>query len=172
MKRTRLLPLTAIFICSIVTGCKQKPQSPSTAVFEERGVIPYEKNFSGVYLDENNEPNLKIMKQSSGVMYDIEIGIFRLTTLDDGKGRVDFDVMEFVATDANGNPIEGNITLRNDTAEVTFTHSTWPLLKNSCGERLAAAGRAEAEEVRVVRRTVRSLYIRQAAASPSVRNRS
>ena len=73
------------------------------------------------------------MKQSSGVMYDIEIGIFRLTTLDDGKGRVDFDVMEFVATDANGNPIEGNITLRNDTAEVTFTHSTWPLLKNSCG---------------------------------------
>ena len=116
MKRTRLLPLTAIFICSIVTGCKQKPQSPSTAVFEERGVIPYEKNFSGVYLDENNEPNLKIMKQSSGVMYDIEIGIFRLTTLDDGKGRVDFDVMEFVATDANGNPIEGNITLRNDTA--------------------------------------------------------
>lgn len=83
MKRTRLLPLTAIFICSIVTGCKQKPQSPSTAVFEERGVIPYEKNFSGVYLDENNEPNLKIMKQSSGVMYDIEIGIFRLTTLDE-----------------------------------------------------------------------------------------
>ena len=93
-------------------------------------MIPYEKNFSGVYLDENNEPNLKIMKQSSGVMYDIEIGIFRLTTFDDGKGRVDFDVMEFVATDANGNPIEGNITLRNDTAEVTFTHSTWPLLKN------------------------------------------
>lgn len=93
-------------------------------------MILYEKNFSGVYLDENNEPNLKIVKHSQGDMYHIEIGIYRLTNLDDGKGRADFDVLEFVATDANGNPIEGEITFRNDTAEVTFTHSTWPLLKN------------------------------------------
>ena len=130
MKRTRLLPLAAIFFCCIVTGCKQNPQTPSTAVHEKREVILYEKNFSGVYLDENNEPNLKIVKHSQGDMYHIEIGIYRLTNLDDGKGRADFDVLEFVATDANGNPIEGEITFRNDTAEVTFTHSTWPLLKN------------------------------------------
>lgn len=105
MKRTRLLPLAAIFLLY-----RDRLQAESTNTIDrsprKREVILYEKNFSGVYLDENNEPNLKIVKHSQGDMYHIEIGIYRLTNLDDGKGRADFDVLEFVATDANGNPIE------------------------------------------------------------------
>ena len=33
-------------------------------------------------------------------------------------------------TDAAGNPLSGIITLDADTATVTFTDSTWPLLEN------------------------------------------
>jgi hypothetical protein len=40
------------------------------------------------------------------------------------------DGLEFTATDANGKPIFGLITLRMDTAIVTFTNSNWPLLEN------------------------------------------
>ena len=88
---------------------------------------PYE----GTYLDEdNNEPNLFINYRRSDGKYDVEIGIFRLTTLDDGIGTLLNDIMEFTATDASGSPIGGEINLKGDTAVVTFTRSTWPLLEN------------------------------------------
>lgn len=88
---------------------------------------PYE----GTYRDEDNdEPNLYISYRRSDGRYDITLGIFRLTTLDDGLGTEFDDHLDFTATDAAGNPIGGRITLSGDTAVVEFTRSTWPLLEN------------------------------------------
>ena len=87
--------------------------------------------FEGDYLDEdNNEPNLHIHYNRGDGRYSVEIGIFRLTLLDDGIGTVDGDNLRFTATDAAGNPIRGIITLDEDTAVVKFTDSHWPLLPN------------------------------------------
>lgn len=86
--------------------------------------------FEGTWLDtDNNEPNLFINKQEDG-SFDVKIGIFRLTSLDDGVGTLSRKGLSFTATDAAGNPISGIITVQKDTATVTFTDSTWPLLEN------------------------------------------
>jgi len=90
-----------------------------------------EHPFEGDYLDEdNNEPNLHIHYNRGDGRYSVEIGIFRLTLLDDGIGTVDGDNLRFTATDAAGNPISGIISLQGDTAVVKFTGSRWDLLPN------------------------------------------
>lgn len=87
--------------------------------------------FEGIYLDEdNNDPNLLINYRRNDGKYDVYMSIFRLTTLDDGIGMVGDNALHFTATDACDNPIKGEITLKEDTAEVVFTHSTWPLIEN------------------------------------------
>ena len=60
----------------------------------------------------------------------MQIGIFRLTTLEDGVGELTAEGMTFTATDAAGNPIGGIITVEDDIATVTFTDSTWDLIEN------------------------------------------
>ena len=89
-----------------------------------------EHPYEGTYLDQdNNEPNLFISYRRNDGKYDVQIGIFRLTSLDDGIGTIGDDGLSFVATDAAGNPIGGVITLSGDTAEVTFNNTTWELLE-------------------------------------------
>ena len=86
--------------------------------------------YIGEYLDYDcNEPNLEIAKGSNG-KYIVQIGIFRLTTLDDGIGELTPEGLSFTATDAAGNPISGIITVEEQIATVTFTDSTWALLEN------------------------------------------
>ena len=86
--------------------------------------------YVGEYLDSDaGDPNLEIAKGEDGT-YIVQIGIYRLTTLDDGVGELTAKGMEFTATDAAGNPISGVITVENQTAAVTFTDSTWEYLEN------------------------------------------
>ena len=86
-------------------------------------------DYAGVYLDEDvHEPNLFINPRDDGT-YSVEVGIYRLTDLDDGVGTSASDGLHFTATDAAGNPIGGIITLQGDTALVTFTASNWGLLE-------------------------------------------
>ncbi len=86
--------------------------------------------YIGEYLDYDcNEPNLEIARGEDG-KYIVQIGIFRLTTLDDGVGELTPEGMVFTATDAAGNPISGIITVEEQIATVTFTDSTWDLLEN------------------------------------------
>ena len=86
--------------------------------------------YIGEYLDYDvSEPNLEIAKGEEG-KYIVQIGIFRLTTLDDGVGELTAEGMTFTATDAAGNPIGGIITVEDDIATVTFTDSTWDLIEN------------------------------------------
>ena len=86
--------------------------------------------FEGSYLDEDyGEPNLDISYRRNDGKYNVQIGIPRLTTLDDGLAVMGDNGLEFTATDAAGNPIGGEIILKGDTAVVTFTSTTWPLLE-------------------------------------------
>ena len=121
-----------------LTSCKEtkarKDRLASEEMVAPSGLHPetqQEKNpdYVGTYLDEDNhEPNLFISQRTDG-SYDVNIGIFRLTSLDDGVGTLGSDGLRFTATDASGNPISGIITINGDTACVTFTASTWALLE-------------------------------------------
>lgn len=117
-----------LFIATIMlSGCAQEniaeTQLNDTTVLDDSIYI-------GEYLDYDcNEPNLEIAKGTDG-KYIVQIGIFRLTTLDDGVGELTPDGLLFTATDAAGNPISGIITVENEIATVTFTDSTWDLLEN------------------------------------------
>lgn len=97
--------------------------------------------FAGDFYDpETGEAALQIGRNADGT-YHVEIGIYRLTNLDDGVGTLvevtpgdEFNEavqeLRFTATDANGAPISGTVALGYNTATVTFTDSTWPLLEN------------------------------------------
>ena len=107
------------FMAALLAGC-------ALVSCKEAGAPLYE----GAYQDKDNkEPNLFICAREDG-KYDVEIGIYRLTTLDDGIGTLTDEGLAFTATDASGAPIGGLITVKGDTATVTFTKSTWPLLEN------------------------------------------
>ena len=130
MKKKRFLFAT-ILVMGMVAGCKNKQADNVGFTVVTEDTVTAEHHYEGVYLDEDNsEPNLFIHYRDSDDTYSVEIGIFRLTSLDDGVGVVRGNVLDFTATDANGNPIGGEITLNGDTAVVTFTRSTWPLLEN------------------------------------------
>lgn len=89
-----------------------------------------EKLYIGEYIDyDNGDPNLEIAKGEDG-KYIVQIGIFRLCTLDDGVGKLTAEGMLFTATDPAGNPISGVITVEEELAKVTFTDSTWTYLEN------------------------------------------
>ena len=85
--------------------------------------------FVGDYLDLDKTSDMNISLRDNG-KYDVKIGIYRLTNLDDGIGIMTEEGLQFTATDAAGNPISGIITLENDTATVTFTNSTWEYIEN------------------------------------------
>lgn len=89
-----------------------------------------EKMYIGEYFDyDNAEPNLEIAKGEDG-KYIVQIGIFRLCSLDDGVGELTSEGVTFTATDPAGNPISGIITVEGNAAKVTFTDSTWEYLEN------------------------------------------
>ena len=88
-----------------------------------------EKLYIGEYLDDNGDPNLEIAKGEDD-KFIVQIGIFRLCSLDDGVGELTEEGMVFTATDPAGNPISGVITVEDETAKVTFTDSTWTYLEN------------------------------------------
>ena len=99
-------------------------------VMDEDTNVTDEALYIGEYLDYDcNEPNLEIAKGSDG-KYIVQIGIFRLTTLDDGVGELTSEGMSFTATDAAGNPISGIIMVEDQIATVMCTDSAWELLEN------------------------------------------
>lgn len=81
----------------------------------------------GEYADRNDGSTLEISKSDNGRMK-VEIGLTRLTMIDDGVGVLSDKGLTFSATDAAGNPIYGLITIEGNTAKLTFTESTWEYL--------------------------------------------
>ncbi len=129
--------ICALFLMSFLAGCTQSKievldqnNEPTPLPIVSQDTQLDDSIYIGEYLDlDINEPNLKIAKREDG-NYDVEISIYRLTYLDDGIGTLTEDGMEFTATDANGDPIKGIIKVENKVATVTFTDSTWELIKN------------------------------------------
>ncbi len=86
--------------------------------------------FVGEYVDEDGStleiaPNIE-----DETKYVVQISIIRLTNLSDGVGTMTAEGLAFTATDANGEPISGVITLDGEKGIVTFTDSTWTYLEN------------------------------------------
>ena len=114
----------------VLSGCIKEEEDIDSNVMDEDTNVTDEALYIGEYLDYDcNEPNLEIAKGRDG-KYIVQIGIFRLTTLDDGIGELTPEGLIFTATDAAGNPISGIITVEEQIATVTFTDSTWALLEN------------------------------------------
>ena len=86
--------------------------------------------YVGEYVDtDGTETTLEIAIGEDG-KYVVQMGIYRLTSFEDGVGSLTDAGLQFTASDANGNPITAVITLSGDEATVTFTDSTWDLLPN------------------------------------------
>lgn len=120
------------------TGETQEPElieetSTSKAENKTDDMTETESEFAGEYRDQNGDSGLIIEKKDDG--YHIEIGITRLTYIDDGVGTLDGDKIKFTATDASGSPIEGEIEKTDTGADVVFTNSTWEYIEN--GERFS-----------------------------------
>lgn len=83
---------------------------------QETGVDPW----VGEYNDYDvNEPNLEIQKNEDG-SYEIHIGVFRLLSINDGRGLLTEKGMEFTTKALTGDETTGVITLDGDIATVTF----------------------------------------------------
>lgn len=92
-----------------------------------------EADLVGEYTDaESGEPGLEIARNDDGT-YTVQISILHLAQFTDGVGRPEGEGLAFTATDPDGNPIAGTVTLSGTTATVTFTDSTWNYIPN--GER-------------------------------------
>lgn len=81
--------------------------------------------YEGEYSDYDvNEPALEIKKNEDGT-YQIQIELFRLWSIDDGKGKTTEEGLEFVATGPDGNEVNGVIKLEEDIATVTIFGQEW-----------------------------------------------
>lgn len=110
------------------------PTTESKAEDVDKPVEETPETSGAVYIGEYTDPDsgsveMEIAENEDGTFV-VQIGIYRLTELSDGVGTMETDGLHFTATDANGNPISGVITLNGDEAIITFTDSTWPLLPN------------------------------------------
>lgn len=81
----------------------------------------------GEYKNAGDGSTLSISKKENGRLK-VDIGLTRLTTIDDGSGTLSDNGLIFSATDAAGNPIYGEIAIDGNTARLTFTQSTWEYL--------------------------------------------
>lgn len=132
MKNKTLWFITsAIIACSIIAACSSKQadqganadNNDSTAIAQ----LPDDTVYLGHFVSSYDGSTLNISKADDST-FNVKITIFRLTYLSDGKGKKTPDGLSFTATDANGKPIGGIVTVDGDTATTTFTNSTWPLI--------------------------------------------
>lgn len=135
MRKIHVYVLIATMILFCGCGVMEIFQINEDPVQEAPGETPdivqnQEMMYIGEYLDyDNAEPNLEIAKGEDG-KFVVQIGIFRLCSLDDGVGELTSEGMTFTATDPAGNAIGGIITVEDAVAKVTFTNSTWEYLEN------------------------------------------
>lgn len=88
-----------------------------------------EEKVKDIYVGEYNdydipEPNLEIQKDEDGT-YTIQVGVFRTAWLEDGKGILTEEGIEFTATAPNGKEMTGTIVMEEDIAVVTFDKEVW-----------------------------------------------
>lgn len=98
--------------------------------------------YVGVYNSfEENEPGLFIEKD--GDAYRLQIGLFRLTTLQDVEGTLTDDGISFRTADPMGSSLSGVVTLVGQDAVVTFADASWDYIHNGDTYYFTGAGKAD-----------------------------
>ena len=131
------------YTTGLVLNYEQMPTLTATLTLADDGTVsagdikklylPYVGSYADV---ENGEPCLDITYRRQDGKYDVEMSLFRMTTfLDDGIGIASDFGLTYTATDGEGQPISGRITLQGDTLTVTFTDSQWKRIRN--GQRVS-----------------------------------
>lgn len=104
--------------CASVLFDPPSPDDPPVAP-------PYD--YEGSYIDGDND-TIVMTRQEDGT-YSIEIGIFRLCSLEGEANDVD-GAAEFMVTDPNGNDMTGVIYVNDDdTYTIYFTEADWTYIK-------------------------------------------
>lgn len=86
----------------------------------------YIDKYFGEYENRDDGSALVIDRAENG--YEVSIKLFRLTELNDCIGKLKDSKLIFTGTDASGKPISGTVTVKNDSAKLVFTDSTWEYL--------------------------------------------
>ncbi len=111
-----------------MTACADKEEQVTTTHNEEvmtteNSTAQAEDSYEGEYYSfDTDEPNLQIQKNEDGT-YNIEIGIFRVTTLDCTGQLTEYGI-EFKEKDEDW-VVYGKIIFEDDIATVTITSPDW-----------------------------------------------
>ena len=124
----KLVLMIGMVVVLGMTACADKEEQVTTthneeAVTTEDKSAQTEVSYEGEYYSfDTDEPNLQIQKNEDGT-YSIEIGIFRVTTLDCTGQLTEYGI-EFKEKDEDW-VVYGKITFEDDIATVTITSPDW-----------------------------------------------
>ena len=86
-------------------------------------------DLSGDYVCPTDDSTLSITLNSDG-SYSAELNLFRLTSIDDFKGKYENGIFVMTGTDSAGNPITAELAFSGEQVTLIFTDSTWEYLEN------------------------------------------
>lgn len=133
----------AILICVFLTALnigacgKEKKEEvvnteKSTADKQESNTKEVENttvDLSGDYVCPTDDSTLSITLNNDG-SYSAELNLFRLTSIDDFKGKYENGIFVMTGTDSAGNPITAELAFSGEQVTLIFTDSTWEYLEN------------------------------------------
>lgn len=128
-----------VFLTALNTGAcgKEKKEEvvnteKSTADKQESNTQEVENttvDLSGDYVCPTDDSTLSITLKSDG-SYSAELNLFRLTSIDDFKGKYENGIFVMTGTDSAGNPITAELAFSGEQVTLIFTDSTWEYLEN------------------------------------------
>lgn len=138
-KCKKIAILICVFLTALNTGAcgKEKKEEvvnteKSTADKQESNTQEVENttvDLSGDYVCPTDDSTLSITLKSDG-SYSAELNLFRLTSIDDFKGKYENGIFVMTGTDSAGNPITAELAFSGEQVTLIFTDSTWEYLEN------------------------------------------
>lgn len=138
-KCKKIAILICVFLTALNTGAcgKEKKEEvvnteKSTADKQESNTQEVENttvDLSGDYVCPTDDSMLSITLKSDG-SYSAELNLFRLTSIDDFKGKYENGIFVMTGTDSAGNPITEELAFSGEQVTLIFTDSTWEYLEN------------------------------------------
>lgn len=138
-KCKKIAILICVFLTALNTGAcgKEKKEEvvnteKSTADKQESNTQEVENttvDLSGDYVCPTDDSMLSITLKSDG-SYSAELNLFRLTSIDDFKGKYENGIFVMTGTDSAGNPITEELAFSWEQVTLIFTDSTWEYLEN------------------------------------------
>lgn len=115
------------------TADKQESNTKESAADKQESNTEEVENttvdLSGDYVCPTDDSTLSITLKSDG-SYSAELNLFRLTSIDDFKGKYENGIFVMTGTDSAGNPITAEIAFSGEQVTLIFTDSTWEYLEN------------------------------------------